>query len=354
MRIAFLLLISFGLFICCQYEAVAEQNVVLETIGFEAGENGVETVTFSLTDTNVPKMFMLSGEKPRLVIDFVNAKYRGSSKVTAEGASLVQGIRIGMHKEPQVKTRVVIDLAKQKKIRWNRKFNEVTHTLSVDILEQQQKPAAARKENIIASPQKTVEKKKIPSASVVSVKNHEVAPEKIVEKTAPVVPVKGVGEENNKAKAVDGGAAEPVQSVVSKRVEKRSLGEKSVVKTNPEIPSLLDVSFDANSAKGEMILFKLDDFHPPVVSAIEKGIPRIVCDFYNMRMTGQIKGTMDVDGEYVDKIRVARHENPGKVRAVLDLVPGYDYDLQQVFFNEDNLFVLIVNILDDKKQVTVQ
>lgn len=353
MRIAFLLLISFGLFFFCQHEAVAEQKVVLETIVFEAGENGVETVTFSLTDANVPKMFMLSGGKPRLVIDFVHAGYRGSSKIAAEGARLVQGIRIGMHKEPQVKTRVVIDLAKQKKISWSRKFNEAAHTLRVDILEEQQQPAIVGKKKIIAKPQKTPEQMNVTSVAAVTTHTPEDVRENVAEKTPPSAPAKALELENNNKKAVEV-KKKPVQPVVSKKAENRNVQKVPAVRADPEIPSLLDVSFDGNSPKGEMILFKLDDFHPPVVSAIEKGIPRIVCDFYNMRMAGQIKGTMDVDGEYVDKIRVARHENPGKVRAVLDLIPGYDYDLQQVFFNEDNLFVLIVNILDAKGQAIVQ
>ena len=33
---------------------------------------------------------------------------------------------------------------------------------------------------------------------------------------------------------------------------------------------------------------------------------------------------------------------------VLDLTAGRDYDLRQVFFKEDNLFVLIINALDEE------
>lgn len=41
----------------------------------------------------------------------------------------------------------------------------------------------------------------------------------------------------------------------------------------------------------------------------------------------------------------AMHHDPEKVRVVLDLAANRDYDLQQVFFRKDNLFVLIVNEL---------
>ena len=113
-----------------------------------------------------------------------------------------------------------------------------------------------------------------------------------------------------------------------------------------EGPVLMDISFDNVYAKsGEMVLFKLNDFHPPAVSAIEKGQPRIVCDFMDARMHEKIPGEIDAGGKLIEKIRVAKHSSPEKIRVVLDLKTGNDYDLQQVFFKEDNLFVLIVNTL---------
>ncbi|MCI5158676.1 MAG: hypothetical protein D3906_09615 [Candidatus Electrothrix sp. AUS1_2] len=40
-----------------------------------------------------------------------------------------------------------------------------------------------------------------------------------------------------------------------------------------------------------------------------------------------------------------KEEEEKKIRVVLDLVPNYSYDLQQVFFKEENLFVIIINTL---------
>jgi hypothetical protein len=51
------------------------------------------------------------------------------------------------------------------------------------------------------------------------------------------------------------------------------------------------------------------------------------------------------NGNYVEQIRIVEHQDPEKIQVVVDLYPDQDYDLQQVFFRKDNLFVLIINKL---------
>ncbi len=94
-----------------------------------------------------------------------------------------------------------------------------------------------------------------------------------------------------------------------------------------------------------MVIFRLNDFYPPTVSAMEDETPRVLCDFMDIQLGADVKKVISAQGKYVERIRAARHENPDKVRVVLDLAPNRDYDLQQVFFKNDNLFVLIVNEL---------
>ena len=55
---------------------------------------------------------------------------------------------------------------------------------------------------------------------------------------------------------------------------------------------------------------------------------------------------IEARGAYVQKIVTTAEK--GKVRASIELTVGRDYDLRQVFFKEDNLFVLIVNTLDEE------
>jgi hypothetical protein len=117
-------------------------------------------------------------------------------------------------------------------------------------------------------------------------------------------------------------------------------------------PVLRDVSFDNTSSDSEMVLFKLNDFYPPIVFGIEKGNPRVVCDFLDTELSRDVRSVLETNGEYVARIRVARHNDPDKVRVVLDLVPNRNYDLQQVFFKEENLFVIVIDEFEDEPAAT--
>ena len=119
--------------------------------------------------------------------------------------------------------------------------------------------------------------------------------------------------------------------------------DKAAVPAEPTGPVLESVTFDGKSPKGEMVLFKLNEFHPPEVHGVEQGVPRVICDFKDTRLADSAQSLIKTDGKHVKVIRVSKTRNPEKVRVVLDLVPNRSYDLQQVFFKEDNLFVIIVN-----------
>ncbi len=115
----------------------------------------------------------------------------------------------------------------------------------------------------------------------------------------------------------------------------------------PAGPMLESVTFDGKSPKGEMVLFKLNTFHPPEVHGVEQGIPRVICDFKDTRLADAAQNLIKTDGQHVKVIRISKTVQPEKVRVVLDLEPNRSYDLQQVFFKEDNLFVIIVNTVQN-------
>ena len=115
----------------------------------------------------------------------------------------------------------------------------------------------------------------------------------------------------------------------------------------PAGPVLESVTFDGKSPKGEMVLFKLNTFHPPEVHGVEQGIPRVICDFKDTRLADSAQNLIKTDGQHVKVIRLSNTVKPEKVRVVLDLEPNRSYDLQQVFFKEDNLFVIIVNTVQN-------
>jgi hypothetical protein len=71
----------------------------------------------------------------------------------------------------------------------------------------------------------------------------------------------------------------------------------------------------------------------------------VVCDFKNTAAAKNIPDSMSTKGKFIQKVRIGRETAEKKVRVVLDLTPNYSYDLQQVFFKDDNIFVIIINTL---------
>ena len=110
---------------------------------------------------------------------------------------------------------------------------------------------------------------------------------------------------------------------------------------------LLDVSFEKSINNSETVLFRLNNFHPPLVFGIEKGEPRVVCDFLDTGLDPNVPEEIETNGAYVERVSISNHTDPNKIRVVLELVANRHYDLQQLFFKDDNLFVIIVKELQE-------
>lgn len=304
-------IISFFLFSPAILLAESADLVEIASISHEKTSEDQETIRFALAASVPVKMFTLKGERPRLVIDFLGAIYKGKNVITLGDGELANTIRIGLHKEPKSKTRIVVDLSKTYAVDYKHSFLESENLLEIVL---------ARGAKLETAIEPVVENVKQSSTEdVVSV------PPVQKELTATPVDEKLI----------------PLAASIVKKSEKM----KAVKDVAPGLPQLLEVSFDDSSNRGEMVLFHLNDFFPPTVSALEKNNPRVLCDFQNMRLSGDVQKTINAGGKYVENIRTAYHADKDKVRVVLDLSPDRDYDLQQVFFKNDNLFVLIVNEL---------
>ncbi|BCL60359.1 hypothetical protein DGMP_10520 [Desulfomarina profundi] len=317
------------LFVCMYFfstplcSAGESDTVALQSISYNPLTNDRETVVFKLGATISAKIFQLHGDNPRIVIDFPNVVYRGKNVIPVENGIFANAIRIGAHTEPIRKTRVVIDLVKKNKIRYEKSFSEEDKTLLLTLL---------RKETKTADPQSTVVKMKI---------------EKQERAVPPVFADKPVLQDRKappqKANVNQVAAKRPS---VAGEADKKSITAPEIGKDIEENKArLLEISFDDSSNKGEMVIFRLNDFYPPSVSAMEKETPRVICDFMDMELGPDVNRAISANGKYVEKITTTNQGSTDKIEVVLDLAPDRDYDLQQVFFKNDNLFVLIVNEL---------
>lgn len=307
---------------------------LIESITFDDQPPNIDRISITLSQYVEPKIFIMGGDNPRLVLDFLQSEYRGRSTIPLSGGNLAQRIRVGLHRTPVLKTRVVIDLIKASKVHFTQTYSELDKTLVVRLAPAQ--PVAQMPESS--------EKQSSPEAQQ-SVDQSQPEKEPVV--VAPPPQEEKPGAEPGDAQP----AAEKPPAAPEPVVETTEEGGSGEWGPSSVSPQLLDISFDNSSNTGEMVLFHLNDFYPPTVSAIEKENPRVICDFMHMGLAEGVQENIAAEGKFVKQIRAEKHENPDKVRITLDLSPDRDYDLQQVFFKNDNLFVLIVNELPEKRAI---
>ena len=349
----------------------------LEDIRFEAGAPGEEQVIFRLNTIRIPKVFAIKGDNPRVVFDFPGTSVAGGLASTMDTrGSFIRRIRMGLHGPPHPKTRVVLDLVPGKNIDFRQKFDQAQTTLIVTLFRAgavpgktadktpPSTPPAEKKPVVVAekkvSGKKVVEKPKVQAPPAPSPPEQPRQPQPAARKKEPAVAAPASPVQPRSAQQA--AAVPPPASVAKKPLPPRPAGspaadnrsrENGSGKSSPPAPAaatgpvLRSITFDKSSNRGEMVLFKLSEFHPPVVFGIEEGVPRVVCDFKNTTAATGVSNRIKADGRYVRSIRVGRHRNPDKIRVVLDLEPDNNYDLQQVFFKDDNLFVIIINTINN-------
>ena len=335
-------------------------GALLEEIAHEAVAEGTEKIIFKLNAAHTPKIFKIKGEKPRLVIDFFDTGYSTRvKKISNSDDYLIKSVRIGKHKDPP-KTRIVVDLRTEREYEFKVDSQAQENILAITFYFEEDTPGAGGE----VKKTDTVIELKVPESGAVQV----IEPEKeeadlpVADEAEPEIPP-----DNNTPSSIEATVAE-TETEVEKEVEREQedpepSGEDEVTSKSQEAeervsqiianikdpkpaaadPILLDITYESTANDSEMVLFKLNDFYPPIVFGIEKGNPRVVCDFLDTGLASDIKPVIQTNGIFVSKIRTARHPNPEKVRVVLDLVANKNYDLQQVFFKEDNLFVIIIS-----------
>ena len=346
-----LLLVLFLTGFCLPTSAVtAAERPTLKAITFNKVEPDREEIVFQLNGTYIPKTFAIKGKKPRVVFDFYGVGMALTLPNSIEaGGQFVERIRIGRHEGESPKTRVVFDLVPGKKIRFSQDLDQDSNTLTIAIL-----PADSPVTED-ARPEPVAEKKSQPVREQPPVMQPQ-AHEKQVDKTdeqktpAPKSDQSPVAHTRPGAAAVQALPAKKPAPLTSKPVQRET--SELTKTTKPALAAdsraartavLESVVFENSPSRGEMIQFTLTDFHPPKIFGIEEGVPRVVCDFPTTRAGKKLQKNIQANGRWVKVIRVGSHKNPDRVRVVIDLAPNNNYDLQQVFFTDENLFVIIVN-----------
>jgi hypothetical protein len=289
---------------------------LLQEIRFSQKSDTEETVTFKMNGPQTPKIFTVKGSTPKIVVDFYDTSTAPAIKSLMDSkGKVIKAIRTGIHTDNQQKTRVVLDLVPAAEYTFSQSFEALDNTLRLTVVRTQQD--GGKKLAVEKTPEK-IEKLKVPEKVSADIppptKTKEAVP-------APVSKEKSVNPSS---------AVAPVDT------------KKTAVVAPSSLPvSIRSVSFEKQPDKGEKVLFFVDNFQPPRVIGVEEGIPRVICDFTSATLAEAIPALIPAQGEFIQQILVETKEN-SSIRITLELVPNRHYDLEQLFFKDENLYVLLV------------
>ncbi len=106
---------------------------------------------------------------------------------------------------------------------------------------------------------------------------------------------------------------------------------------------ILDIESDIKSTTAEMITIVLTGLFPPEAQVIEGKTPKIICDFPDVLMEKTIKRVIAINGRYILQVRTGIHPPPEpKSRVVIDLAPNRDYEVEQLFYEQNNRYSMII------------
>ena len=366
------------------------KDLVLESIEVIAGNDKPEQVVFKFNGSHTPKSFRIEGDNPRLVFDFFGVKYASAvNRISDVGGNIIAGVRVGKHYEPP-KTRVVVDIQQDSPYVSEQTFNVsnniLTVTFSPDLeglsaIEQQpdqlprievdspkivhsltavqSQPDDTQSVEVEEQQASTAQPDDSPSVEVEEQQTStdqgdegQSTVETAAEATTKISPTAQPDSETvqsaDMAQETDEQDEEQTAAVAETDKGEQQLEPQQGVQAEEIGPVLLEVSFEKSINNSETVLFRLNHFYPPLVFGVEKGEPRVICHFLDARIGSAIPSSIDAGGQFIDRILVSEEPDPDKVRVELVLVPNRNYDLQQLFFKEENLFVIIVKELQDE------
>ena len=138
------------------------------------------------------------------------------------------------------------------------------------------------------------------------------------------------------------GAKATSKSGAGSRLKSEPFSQKASV-----IPSsskkILEIESDLTSPSAEMITIVLTGLFPPEAQVIEGKTPKIICDFPDVLMEKTINRMIPIHGKYVLQVRTGIHPPPEpKSRVVIDLAPNHDYEVEQLFYEKNNRYSMII------------
>jgi hypothetical protein len=101
-----------------------------------------------------------------------------------------------------------------------------------------------------------------------------------------------------------------------------------------------NITFKFEPNGEERVYFNLNRRALPALSSIEGQKPRVIADFKNVAAIEKGLTTIKVNGKMIRRIRTWLNKSTRDLRVVLDLEPGVDYRVNEVFIEAEMIYVL--------------
>ena len=103
------------------------------------------------------------------------------------------------------------------------------------------------------------------------------------------------------------------------------------------------IRIEAGSPSEERIIFSLEGKPLPKMFFIDGDPVRLVCDFLNAEIGAGVGQEIEARGKFIRRLRIGIHESPQqKVRVVIELISGQDYEIDEYFRPEESSYELFV------------
>jgi len=116
------------------------------------------------------------------------------------------------------------------------------------------------------------------------------------------------------------------------------------------IREIRDIRVERISDQEERIIFTQKGLNPPEIFFLEENVPKIVCDFSETRLAGDVSRNISIKGKLIQNIRVGVHNKPKpRLRVVSDLVPGRKYKTDHMRSGKKDRYILIIRTIPESQ-----
>ncbi len=110
-----------------------------------------------------------------------------------------------------------------------------------------------------------------------------------------------------------------------------------------EVKEITDIRVEMVSEEEEQVIFSLTDFFTPETFVVTGDNPKVICDFSDATIGEDVNRLIPVEGRLIREVRIEpRRESESGIRTTISLMADKNYQVQQVFHKQDQLYVLIV------------